>query len=288
MIVSAGSSGLAEKRWFPKAPRLSAESITKRFADIAPETTLRFDSGFGQPDAPRVLRPSKADSEFTDFTILFDVKSWEFLTDATPSAESQILGAILAFGALSMKEASAVRQRCRKLGIPLVSVAIEDAPQREPLAEFHVDARQYLQHDILWDSSKDYGPIGNDTGADVLGLYRGWRVDHDAKSRANFFEALLSQWQLDVIEELTTSKVEVRLRNSDYELLTWDDAIISWAIAQIACDGSVDSRVCRLAESAIARQSSDLVIQYRGWSFPEERIATLNIVSEAVRTAPNE
>ena len=286
MIVSAGSSGLAEKRWFPKAPKLGAESITSRFADIASETKLRFNSGFGQPDAPRVLRPSKADSEFTDFTLLFDVSSWEFLTDATPSAESQILGAILALGAISKKEASAVRQRCKKLGTPIVSVAIEVTPPPDPLAEFHVDARQYLQHDILWDSSSDYSPVGNDTAADVLGLYREWRVDRDAGTRVSFFKALLSQWQLEVIEELPIEEVAARLNEFDYELLTWDDAIIGWAITQIACDGSVDSRVCRLAEFAIARQSDDLVIQYRGWSSPEERLATLNIVSDAVRTAP--
>lgn len=286
MIVSAGSSGLAEKRWYQKAPKLGAESITNRFADIAPESRLRFNSGFGQPDAPRVLRPSKADSEFTDFTLLFDVKGWEFLTDATPSAESQILGAVLALGAISNEEATAVRQRCRKLGIPLVSVAIEDAPPPEPLAGFHADARQYLQPNILWDSTNDYGPVGNDTGADVLGLYRAWRVDHDVKGRAKFFEGLLSQWQLEVIEELAIAEVEVRLRNSEYELLTWDDAIIGWAIAQIACDGSVDSQVRRLAEFAIARESDNLLIQHRGWSSPEERVATLNVVSDAVRIAP--
>lgn len=286
MFVSAGSSGLAEKRWYQKAPRLGAESITKRFADIAPDTRLRFDSGFGQPDAPRVCRPSKADSKFADFTLLFDVQSWESLTDATPSAESQILGAILELGAISKEEASSVRQRCRKLGIPLVSVAIEETPPPEPLAEFHVDARQYLQHDILWDSSNDYGPVGNDTGADVLGLYRGWRVDNDAEGRANFFKALLSQWELEVIEELAIAEVEVRLRDSQYELLAWDDAIIGWAIAQIACDGSVDSGVSRLVQFAIARQSDNFVIQYRGWSSPEERVATLNMVSDAVRMAP--
>lgn len=286
MIVSAGSSGLAAKRWFQKAPKLGAESISKRFGDISPETKLRFDSGFGQPDAPRVLRPSKADSEFTDFSLLFCVKSWEFLPDAITSAESQILSAILAFGVLSMEEASAVKQRCKKLGISLVFVAIEDAPQPEPLADFHTDARQYLQQEILWDISNDYGPIGNDTGADVLGLYREWRVVHSADSRFNFFETLLSKWQLQVVEELTLAQIELKLRDSDYELLAWDDAVIGWAIAQIACDGSLDSESFRLVEFAIARQSLDRVIHYRGWSSAEERIATLNIVLDAVRTAP--
>lgn len=286
MIVSAGSSGVAEKRWFHKAPRLGAESISNRIADIAPETTLRFDSGFGQPEAPRALRPSKADSEFIDFTLQFDVSSWRLLADATSSAESQILSAILALAAISKSEASAVRQRCRKLGIPLVVVAVEDAPPPERLAEFHTDARQYLQHEILWDSSNGYGPVGNDTGADVLGLYREWRVDRDANVRTSFFDALVAQWQLEEVGEITLMEVEARLEDSDYELLAWDDAIIGWAIAQIACDGKVDQEVCRLAEIAVARESSNSVIQYRGWSSAEERVATLKIVADVIRRAP--
>jgi uncharacterized protein YfeS len=286
LIVSAGSSGLAEKRWFQKAPKLGAVSVTKRFADIAPEIELSFNSGYGQPDAPRVLRPSKADSKFIDFTVLFDVKSWEFLADATPSAESQILGAILALGALSKKEASSVKQRCRNLGITLVSVAIDTAPAPEPMADFHADARENLQHEIFWDCSNDYGPVGNDTGADVLGLYREWRVDRDAHSRGEFFDSLLSLWHLEVVEELSTADVEERLRDSEFGLLTWDDAIIGWAITQIACDGTVDAKVRHLAEVAISRQSDDKVVQYRGWPSPDKRIATLKIVVDAVRLAP--
>ncbi|QDU89036.1 hypothetical protein Pla175_24220 [Pirellulimonas nuda] len=287
MIVSSGSSGAGEKRWYQKAPTRGAEIITKRFADIAPNTNLRFDSGFGQPSAPRVLRPSKLDSEFIDFTLLFDVTSWEFLADATTSAQSQILGAIVALAAITSEEISALKQRCKKLDIPLVSVGIDDAPTPEPLADFHPDAHQHLPQDIFWDSSNDYGPVGNDTGADVLGLYRAWLVNHDANTRASFFHDLLAQWQLDVVQDITAEELEVRLRDSEYELLTWDDAIIGWAVSQIACDGSIDSEVRRLAEVAVARQSDSTVVEYRGWTSSADRVAALKVVSEAVRLAPH-
>lgn len=284
--MSAGSSGLAERRWFHKAPRLAAQYISKRFADIAPDTSLRFDSGFSQADAPCVLRPSKADAEFTDFTVLFDVSSWAVLAEATPSAESQILSAILAIGSLSSMDTSSVRQRCNQLGIPVVPVKTDDAPEPEPIADFHPNARENLQHDIFWDCSNDYGPVGNDTGADVLGLYRHWRASNDPTHRDAFFNDLVAQWQLQPIGQICPAEISKRLAESHYELLTWDDAVIGWAVSQIACDGHIDADVVRQVENAITRQSDGGVIVFRGWTSPDERLSTLKIVGDAIRNAP--
>ena len=287
MIVSAGSSGLAERRWFQKAPGLAAQGISQRFADIASNTSFRFDSGFGRTDVPNALRPSKADIEldFKDFTILFDVTSWGLLTDATPSAESQILSAILALGSLSALDASSVRQRCNKLSIPVVSVKVDDAPEPKPLVDFHPRAKEILANEIFWNSTDEYTPVGNDTGADVLGLYRQWRVDNPASDRSQFFANILSQWELVPLHGIPTNDLAERLNQSHYEILTWDDTVIAWAVSQIACDGNLDARIAELADIAIKRQSQDSVISFRGWTSATERLSVLNVVRETLKAA---
>lgn len=287
MFVSSGSSGAADRRWFQKAPRLAAQSISERFAAVAPEQSFRFDSGFGQPDAPCVLRPSSADAEFTDFTVLFDVASWIVLADATPSAESQILSSILALGLLNPADASSLKRRCTQLAIPIVDVKTDDSPEPEPLPEFHPRAKDILNNDVFWDATDEYTPVGNDTGADVLGLYRQWRVDNPALKRSRFFTDILSQWKLAPLDVIPAVELAARLAQSHYEILTWDDTVIAWAVSQIACDGNLDAHTAELADIAIERQSHDVVLSFRGWTSPTERLSVLNIVRDTLKAALN-
>ena len=287
MIVSSGSSGAADRPWFHKAPRLAAASISERFATIAPEKSLRFDSGFGQPEAPCALRPSSVDAEFTDFTVLFDVASWDVLTDATPSAESQILSAIHALKLLDASDASSLKRRCAQLGIPLVDTNVDDSPEPEPLVGFHPQSKDLLNNDIFWNSTDEYTPVGNDTGADLLYLYRQWRVDNPANNRSRFFDGILSQWELSPLTEIPHDDVAARLQQSHYEILTWDDTVIAWAVAQLACDGNLDADIAKLASIAIDRQSSDPVMSFRGWTSTTERLSVLNIVRDTLDGVPN-
>jgi len=287
LIVYSGSSGAADRRWFQKAPRFAAASISERFATIAPEKSFRFNSGFGQPDAPCALRPSAADAEFIDFTVLFDVASWHVLTDATPSAESQILSAILALQLLDPNETSTLKRRCSQLGIPLVSTSVDDPPEPEPLADFDPKSRDLLNNDIFWNSTDEYTPAGNDTGADLLWLYRQWRVDNSPTDRSRFFDDILSQWELSPLAEIPHDDLARRLQQSHYEILTWDDTVIAWAVAQLACDGNLDADIARLAVTAIDRQSSNPVVSFRGWTSVSDRLSVLNIVRDTLNAAPN-
>ena len=286
MLVSSGSSGVADRRWFQKAPRLAAQSISERFAAVAPEQSFRFDSGFGQPDAPCALRPSSADADLKDFTVLFDVASWDVLTNATPSAESQVLSSILALGLLNPSEASSLKRRCEQLAIPIVVVKTDDSPEPEPLVDFHPSAKDILPGDLFWNSIDEYTPVGNDTGADVLGLYRRWRVDNRPTDRSRFFTGLLSQWELAPLDTIAPDDLARRLDQSYYEILTWDDAVIAWAVSQLACDGNLDDYVADLASIAIDRQSADSVISFRGWTSSAKRLSVLNVVRDTLKTAP--
>ncbi len=287
MIVSSGSSGAGDRRWFQKAPRLAAASISKRFAAIAPENSLRFDSGFGQPDAPCALRPSSVDAEFTDFTVLFDVASWNTLTYATASAESQILSAILALKLVDSTDASSLKRRCTQLGIPLVDTKVDNSPEPEPLVDFHPQSKDLLNNDIFWNSTDEFTPVGNDTGADLLYLYRQWRVDNPANNRSRFFDRILSQWELSPLNEIPHDEIAARLQKSHYEMLTWDDTVIAWAVAQLACDGTLDVNINKLASIAIDRQTSDPVMSFRGWTSTTERLSVLNIVRDTLDRVRN-
>lgn len=127
---------------------------------------------------------------------------------------------------------------------------------------------------IFTDTSNEYGPVGNDTGADVLAGYREWR--EGGKLRGQFLLHFLRSWKIGdfdwddldinvIIEEMQRSKEAL------FERLTRDDAIIALAFAQIIVDGQAQEKVLDRALKAVQRQSNDRMIEFRGWDDPDYR-----------------
>ena len=64
--------------------------------------------------------------------------------------------------------------------------------------DFHPDARSVLDDPRLWDVCDDWAPNGNDTGADVLELYRDWRKRNRKTKAETFFKQLMQGWEVKV------------------------------------------------------------------------------------------
>lgn len=285
MKVSSGSSGLAPRKWFDKAPRRAATTISKRFGDVAPSLSLRFSSGFCSVP-PRVLSPLPEDAEFYDFVILFDTRHWTSLDVASDSAVSQILGAIIAFGVLSGRDLSDSRDRCIDIGIKAAHVTVEERGDSERLASFHSNATRLLPNAFFWDDVDEHSPFGNDTGADVLYFFRRWRFENPNGNRLTFFEELLAALVI-ARPQLQPSTILGETQDDSLDAIcAWDDAIISWAFAQIACDGNLDSSVAESALAAAQRQLDSDIIEHRGWTKPEERIAAIGRTIDSIQSAP--
>jgi uncharacterized protein YfeS len=140
---------------------------------------------------------------------------------------------------------------------------------------------------LFTDSVNEYGPLGNDTGADVYGHYRQWRESGNRPGQ--FLHHLLGAWEVGdhdwddedveaIVEEMGRSEREL------FECLTRDDAIIALAFAQILVDGAAQRRVLNRALKAIKRQSHERMIEFRGWDDAKYRKKVLKEVEALLRS----
>ena len=135
---------------------------------------------------------------------------------------------------------------------------------------------------LFTDNGNEYGPLGNDTGADVMGHYRQWRESGNRPGQ--FLPHLLETWEIgdydwdDEDANVIVEEME-RSRQARFERLTRDDAIIALAFAQIIVDGAAQPKVLERALKAVERQSQDRMIEFRGWDDPVYRKDVLGKVA---------
>lgn len=141
---------------------------------------------------------------------------------------------------------------------------------------------------LFTDEANEYGPLSNDTGADVLSHYRKWR--NSGKQPDQFLPKLLQEWEIGdygwddhnaqvIVEEMQTSQQAV------FERLTRDDAIIALAFAQVIVDGAAQPKILDRALQAAQRQSLDRIIEFRGWNDPSYRKEVLAKVAAFLAAA---
>lgn len=141
---------------------------------------------------------------------------------------------------------------------------------------------------LFTDEANEYGPLGNDTGADVMGHYRRWR--ESGNRPGPFLPHLLHEWEIgdydwDDLDANVIIEEMQRSRQAVFERLTRDDLIIALAFAQIIVDGHAQSKVLERALKAVQRQSLDRIIEFRGWDDPEYRKEVLAKVAAFLEAA---
>lgn len=244
------SASRAEERWYPKALRAADRDLES----TARGRAIRYIAEFRKSELEVRLAPDLNDAKV--FEIWFDVRGWESLRDAIPKARAQLLAGLRALAEpLGLTEELDRDEAARVL------------PPRTPTprAQAHPRARELLKEDLFWDPCDEYG-IGDDTGADVVGVYAEWRAGHSAEGREGFFDGLLRSWNCPGHDE--------------------DDAAIAFAVAQLMFDGHLSGTSRDRALAALERQKSDAVIRDRGWDSAGRRRKALDVVQAAIERAP--
>ncbi len=215
--------------------------------------------------------------------------NWSSVKQATPIAKSAIAGAFLAAADDLGIKGEALMRGLNDAGIEPLPAILESPAvdeEEEEAAVFY----QWLESfaDVpapLRELCDDYSPVGSDTGADVLAMYRTWRSKGGARER--FLPDLLHGWEIQNRdwEKVPSSVLEEQLPDNHYQILTRDDAIIALAFAQFFVDGSVDPAVIRRALTAIERESDPAVLRFRGWVDPKHRLERLEEMRDFLTTA---
>jgi uncharacterized protein YfeS len=134
--------------------------------------------------------------------------------------------------------------------------------------DYHPQAREILDQPFYWDCTDDFAPNGNDTGADVLGLYAERKKRTKNLSGMKFLEGLIRGWGFDASQP------------SDDELLTvtTEEARIGLAFAQLKVDGVCEDAVCVAALDSIAQCRARMTTQHGDWALLDERLRTLDML----------
>ena len=140
---------------------------------------------------------------------------------------------------------------------------------------------------LLTSNTDGYGPVGSDTGADTLSMYRDWRKRR--RKRHTFLPRLIRGWELrdEGWGELDERRLRVELEAGHYQRLVGDDVAIAFAFAQLIVEGDVDPSDRTRALLAIERQGLPCVMKFRGWSEPPVRLRALAAMREALAEAPD-
>jgi uncharacterized protein YfeS len=138
----------------------------------------------------------------------------------------------------------------------------------------------------LTSNTDEYGPVGSDTGADILAQYRDWRKRR--RKRETFLPQLLRGWELrdEWWDELDEDRVREQLKQDHFQRLVGDDTVIAFAFAQLIVDGAITATDRQRAMWAVERQALPCVLEFRGWSDPATRLHAIAIMRQALTEAP--
>lgn len=141
--------------------------------------------------------------------------------------------------------------------------------------DYHPQCRQILDDPFFWSGIDDFAPHGNDTGADVLGLYDDWRKQSPHVSAVRFLERLVRGWGFTQSpspdDEIAVSALE--------------EAKIALAFAQIKIEGVCEDPVRQLALAAIASCRQRTKERHYEWAMSHERLRTLDHMEGKLREA---
>ena len=273
MEIFASSFGLASgKPWAPGVARSAIKDATAALFEI--QCTKRLRLGVDFETSADAMTKIALDEGSTDDTLqgflTFAVAKWTDRKSARPIATSTLVSCIVSIAENIGADRNKIIENATFAGIEVC-----DAPSSvESFSDDFVDlAHEFPNLDpVLTSATDEYGPVGNDTGADVVGFYRQWRLDGNDSS--TFFLALMEKW--DVSHSDPSEVNESLLSNRSFDILTFDDAAIGCAFAQFFVDGTIELNSKHRCLVSISRQKNPLVIQHRGWTSPTERLAALN------------
>jgi uncharacterized protein YfeS len=120
---------------------------------------------------------------------------------------------------------------------------------------FHPDARKILDDPVFWSPTEEFGPVGNDTGADVLEAYRVRSRARHPERGLPMLRRLLADW-------------------GTHDQSIEDEALIALAFAQVMFDGRVSPDVLQSALAALDRRSATAEVLVASEHVADLRAAT--------------
>lgn len=143
--------------------------------------------------------------------------------------------------------------------------------------DFHRNARKILDDPFFWDVTNDFSPNGNDTGADLLEMYRDWRKKCRGVAAFWFYKQVLRGWGINPEAG----------DDDGIDKTTADEAAIGIAFAQIKLEARCEPEILKVALYSLARQRRAALSADDSWKFRQECLESLDRVEKKLLEIQN-
>ncbi|MBA3461480.1 MAG: hypothetical protein H0T46_16080 [Deltaproteobacteria bacterium] len=165
-----------------------------------------------------------------------------------------------------------------------------DDPDVGPARETsHPDFVRACEDRLFYDCTDDFGPFGNDDGADALSRLEDWYREGAKGTLRSFIDGMLQEWGMTIPDLATTDRETVNEWLADEELETAlraaDNLVIAVAFGEAKITGKLDNGVAMLARAALDREA--IVFEHyssreRAWPHAASANAAINVKRAAL------
>jgi uncharacterized protein YfeS len=158
-----------------------------------------------------------------------------------------------------------------------------DDPEVGPARETsHPDFVRACEAELFYDCTDDFGPFGNDSGADTLRSLEDWNRDGAKGTLRSFIDHILEEWGISIPDLATTDRDTVIewIEDEDLEtaLRVVDNVIVAAAFGAAKITGKIEAAVAVLAKAALDREAiviEDSARRYPSWPHAASASAAL-------------
>lgn len=134
-----------------------------------------------------------------------------------------------------------------------------DDPDVGPARETsHPEFVRACEDELFYDCTDDFGPFGNDDGADALSSLEDWYREGAKGTLRSFIDRMLEEWDMTIPDLATTDRDTVAKWLADEELAmalqAADNLVVAVAFGAAKITGKLDDAVAALARAALDRE----------------------------------
>ena len=142
--------------------------------------------------------------------------------------------------------------------------------------DFHPEAREIVPIPNQWSCTDEFAPNGNDTGADVLEIFRKWNKKNNKKTALSFLEKLLSDWEVSLDDPY----------RDEYSSYTYFQAVVGLAFASAKFRGFCEQDLKDKAVTVIDRYLHSIEDNTE-WEYKAECEEKLKLSRRIIGEMPN-
>lgn len=137
----------------------------------------------------------------------------------------------------------------------------------------HHKAEAVLHDPFFWDKNSQGPPFGNKLGIYTWTRFHEWRKQHPLENPLPLLGVVLHELKVpnEGWLEMDQDRLVRILPFKSFEIIKRDDVVIALAFSQIIKEGHLSPAIKEKAQTALERQTLEVIFNHRRWTQPEHQ-----------------